>query len=240
MHVVVRLSDHPLRLFDDVADTTGRVVAQALVGGARDSYYIRELSAHGGSVGAQLRPGAAEAFFGVPADVLAACHTPLDDLWGASVASMRARLTGMPSLERRVALFEAMLTARLRRGAALHPAVALAVEQFAAGAGIQDVVRLSGYSHRTFIGLFRRAVGLTPKRYARVLRLQQALSQAAALDTPPLSHVALAAGYSDQSHFNREFRAMGGVTPGAYRLVAPSLPHHLPDPDPRNASLARR
>jgi AraC-like DNA-binding protein len=40
--------------------------------------------------------------------------------------------------------------------------------------------------------------------------------------------VALAAGYSDQPHFNREFREFAGVSPSAYRRVSPAGSHHVP------------
>jgi AraC-like DNA-binding protein len=84
--------------------------------------------------------------------------------------------------------------------------------------------RASGRSHRSFVELFRRAVGLTPKRYCRVRRFQRAL----ALPRGSLGALALAAGYSDQAHFTREFRALAGLTPGEYRRRAPERAHHVP------------
>ena len=67
MHLVFRLDDAPLRLFDGAHDAVGQRAATALVGGARASFYARELAAPSASVGAMLRPGAAELLFGVPA-----------------------------------------------------------------------------------------------------------------------------------------------------------------------------
>jgi AraC-like DNA-binding protein len=228
MHLVFRLSDDPLRLFDSGSDTSGRIVSKAVVGGARASFYIREVSNPLCSVGAQLRPGAAEALFGVPADELAGRHTPLEDLWGPPVASMREQLAELHPLERRLDAFEAMLAARLPRARGLHPAVAHALERFVVVDDVHNVVNRSGYSHRTFIALFCRSVGLTPKRYSRVLRFQRALRQLAGPGGSSCADVAMAVGYSDQSHFNREFREFGGVTPTAYRHVSPRFPHHLP------------
>jgi AraC-like DNA-binding protein len=241
MHLVIRLSDDPLRLFDDVDDNSGRLVSAAVVGGARDSFYIRDVSKPLCSVGAVLRPGAALALFGVEADELAERHTPLEELWGRPVASMRDRLAELRAHEERLDAFEAVLASRLPRARGLHPAVAQALEQLmnvpavaanhteerGSALAVSQVVRQSGYSHRTFISLFHRAVGLTPKVYCRVLRFQRALRRVSDGTTSWLD-VALTAGYSDQAHFNREFRAFVGVTPSVYRLVAPRFQNHLP------------
>ena len=40
--------------------------------------------------------------------------------------------------------------------------------------------------------------------------------------------VALQAGYSDQPHFNREFKAFAGVSPGRYLRLEPVHPRHVP------------
>jgi AraC-like DNA-binding protein len=226
MHLVFRLTDDPLRLFEDSEDTTGRKAGQALVGGARASFYIREASGPLCSVGAQLRPGAAQALFGVPADELAGRHTSLGDLWGGTAASISNCLSESGSLETRLDLLEAELAARLPTVRGLHPAVAEALERFSRTSSIHDVVHDSGYSHRTFISLFVRSVGLTPKRYCRVLRFRRALRRVSSGHASWID-LAVAAGYSDQAHFNREFREFAGVTPGEYIRAAPQFAHHV-------------
>src|SRR5262245_7687535 len=101
MHLVFRLTDLPLRLFDDSEDATGQVLGHAVVGGARSTYYTRNISEPSCSAGVQLLPGAAELLFGMPADKLAERHTPLNDLWGRSANLAREQLLEAKSLEER-------------------------------------------------------------------------------------------------------------------------------------------
>lgn len=228
MHLVFRLSNDALRLFDSGEDLEGRVVSTAVVGGSRARFYIRDISTLLCSVGAQLRAGAAAVLFGVHAGELAERHTALEDLWGRRVASMRDRLGDADSLEARLDTFEQLLAERLPAVHGLHPAVARALEQLVTATNVHDVVKSSGYSHRRFIELFVHAVGLTPKVYSRVRRFQRALHRARVPGLESWASVAAAAGYSDQSHFNREFRDCVGIIPTQYRDLAPQFVHHVP------------
>lgn len=68
---------------------------------------------------------------------------------------------------------------------------------------------------------FRRRMGCTMSEYRRRLWVRQAAHLLAATDTP-LGQVALAAGFADQSHLCRVFKAVLGFTPQAYRnLIGP-------------------
>jgi AraC-like DNA-binding protein len=228
MHLVFRLSDHPLRLFNDIHDPTGYRVGHTIVGGARATFYVREISEPVRSVGAQLHPGAADLLFGVPADELAGRHTPLEDLWGRSAIEARERLMEADGPERQLDMLELLLAERLPAVRGLHPAVAHALGRFMTTVDVRQVVKESGYSHRRFIALFHRELGLTPKVYCRLLRFQGALEQVAATPAVSLVEVALDAGYSDQAHFTREFQEFAGLAPGAYRELSPAFPHHVP------------
>jgi AraC-like DNA-binding protein len=227
-HLVFRLSELPLRLFDGSDDTQGRRVGHSIVGGPRAAFYVRDVSRPVRSVGAELLPGAVPALFGVPADELAGRHTRLEELWGAAAREARERLLEVGTAALALELFEALLAARLPRVRGLHPAVGHALERFAANAPVRDVVRESGVSHRRFIELFRRVVGLPPKLYCRVQRFQGALDRVAGDVAEPWVELALAAGYSDQPHFHREFRELAGLTPGRYREISPVQARHVP------------
>jgi len=240
MHLVFRLAGPRLRLFSTADDLVGTTIGEPVVGGARSSYYIKETGLPVLTVGAQLRPGAALALFGVSAAELAGAHTPLSMLWGANGDSAlnqladagRAGAGGGPMAQ--LAALDALLCARLPQLRGLHPQVAQALGEFTLGLRIETLVERSDYSHRAFNALFKEAVGLSPKRYARLLRFQAMLARLNAppgLDrgpAPALIDLALAAGYSDQAHMQREFREFSGVTPTQYRLLAPASSNHLP------------
>lgn len=228
MHVAIRLSGPPIRLYDGAQpQDRGRALGFAVVGGARAALYVRD-AVPARSVGAQLEPGAALPLFGAPASALADHHTELDALWGDAARALRDELRAIADPDRCLARFEAALAARLPRVRGIHPAVAHALVRFdAAAARIADVVDEIGYSHRRFITLFRDSVGLTPKRYCRVARFQRVLAQIHAGE-PRWGALALDAGYADQAHFTREFTELAGVSPSRYRALAPAQPNHVP------------
>ena len=228
MHIVFRLCNHPLRLYDDVQDSSGCTVGHMVVGGPRATFYLRDISEPAWSVGAQLSAGASDLLFGVPADKLAGRHTPLDLLWGRSAELMRDQLFAARGPEHQLDILESILAARLPRVRGLHPAVAQALERFQTTSDVGAAAKAAGYSHRHFIELFLQGVGLTPRLFCRVLRFQRVLDRVTADQTASWTDLALASGYSDQSHFNREFREFAGVTPGEYREMSPCFPHHVP------------
>jgi transcriptional regulator GlxA family with amidase domain len=65
--------------------------------------------------------------------------------------------------------------------------------------------------HRRFVD----ACGDGPKMLQRILRLQRAirLARAGAHPTMGLAGLAREAGFADQAHMNRDFRALTGITP---------------------------
>jgi AraC-like DNA-binding protein len=230
MHLVIRLDERPLHFVD--AQTTQRVSAPlCLVGGARSSFHAREFAGPSRSVGAMLWPGTAALLFGAGADELANRHTALDALWGARADDLRAELCERRSAEDRMVLLEARLAARLPVLRGLHPQVAELMRCAHEAPTVAAAVHRSGLSHRRFIAAFRHAVGLTPKVYLQVQRLQFAVQALQAMRSDAahsLADIAALAGYADQSHFGREFLSFAGVTPARYRTSAPIEVNHLP------------
>ena len=80
-----------------------------------------------------------------------------------------------------------------------------------------ELARAAGTSVRGLERAFDRDYGLSPRQYLRRLRMQTACQQLVSTRSP-LAQVADRCGFADQSHFNRDFKRMTGMTPRAYRL----------------------
>jgi AraC-like DNA-binding protein len=80
---------------------------------------------------------------------------------------------------------------------------------------VADLAALAGVHPSHLLRTFRRHHGTTVANYARRRRIERARAEIAT-STRPLSMIALDAGFSDQSHFTRVFRAAFGETPGQY------------------------
>jgi AraC-like DNA-binding protein len=89
------------------------------------------------------------------------------------------------------------------------------LEASGGGVRIDSLARATGWSLRTFQNRFLAAVGLSPKEFARILRLQATL-RALGGDSP-LADLASGAGFSDQAHATRELKRVTGLTPARLR-----------------------
>lgn len=84
-----------------------------------------------------------------------------------------------------------------------------------------------------FCYLFKTITGVPPAKYLKTLRMQQA---ATLLTTTFLSvkEIVCRAGFSDESHFVRDFKRIYGVTPSEYRNGESAEKEHRPSPTANN------
>lgn len=80
---------------------------------------------------------------------------------------------------------------------------------------VGEVARQVCYSERQLNRLFLTQVGMNIKIYARLTRFNYVLKH---IQTSPCFFAALSqqAGYFDQAHFDKDFKAISGVTPQKY------------------------
>ena len=82
--------------------------------------------------------------------------------------------------------------------------------------GIQALAAAAGLSMYHFARAFKQSEGVSPHHYLVQRRVRRTQDLLTATDLP-LSEIALAAGFADQSHCARRFREHVGTTPSSYR-----------------------
>lgn len=145
--------------------------------------------------GIRLKPHAVASAFRVDASSLRNHTLPLGDVLGAR----RARQL-LDSRERDAWIRSIEPSAR-----SLHAVRLLRTHS------VDATANALGLSARQLQRVLVAEVGLAPKVYQRVLRMQHFL--AAAERRGGLADLAIEAGYADQSHMSREVRSLSGLTP---------------------------
>jgi AraC-like DNA-binding protein len=208
---------------------TRLTVPPAFITGSHTVSYVSDIAADEPAIAIHFRPGGAFPFLGMPLSELENTYVGLDEVWGRDGFELHERLIDAPTVAARVNVVENFLLSRPWSSVRRHPAVAAALAAIENNPSIRmaDLRDLVGMSTKRLIAVFRAEVGLSPKAYARIRRLQAALRL---LDAGSLGGARVAAdvGYFDQAHFVREFRSFTGMTPTQYTERRILMPSHVP------------
>jgi AraC-like DNA-binding protein len=167
--------------------------------------------------------------FGVAMRELADRALAAEDVLGSGVHLLHEQLHGAPDDGARVAAAEAFLRRWLSAAPAHHP-VARAAAHIVAAHGACDVAAVARRVHMGTRQLERRfleEVGVSPKMLGRLARLQHALRLRRAHPEASWSRIAAEAGYADQAHMGKDFRALAGEAPS--RFVEDPRPARMSD-----------
>ena len=235
MQLLVDLGGEPLRLRKSPGGGEEHFLNAVWAGAYADSFII-PASRRQPLLGVAFKPGGAAAFLDMPADELHGQHVALENVWKRETAELLGRLHDTPGTAAQFQCVEAMLLRRLRRARPPHTAVTFALAEFQRHTpppGVGTLVKRAGWSHRRFVEVFRETVGLTPKQYSRVRRLQAVLERMADSPQWPWVDIALDYGFADQAHLIHEFHEMTGMTPTAYAAQRGPYANHAAVPGGR-------
>jgi AraC-like DNA-binding protein len=187
--------------------------------GAHSRWYIIRSGCRVARLGVQFKYGGANPFFALPAGALHNVNVSLDELWGSAADELRERLLAEATPKARFLALEDALLAHFVQRRAMHPTIAVALRALLAAPRSQTITQVvdqSGLSHRQFIQVFRREVGVTPKLFCRLRRFLKVLNHTQQVEEINWAEIAQTCGYFDQSHLTRDFREFTGVSPTAY------------------------
>lgn len=218
LELVINLVEDEIRVYRPSDTIHPHRHSGSVVSGAFAGCFVIDTREHASIVGVHFKPGGAFHFLSAPADRLADRHIALEALWSpGEVIRLRDRLCSATAAAARFQVLEEALLARMRPPRESERVAPVALEHLRRpGASVRDVASAVGLSHRRFIEIFGRVVGMTPKLYVRVERFQRLLAMAGQVAAPRWASLAHRCDYFDQSHLIRDFHAFVGLTPAQY------------------------
>jgi AraC-like DNA-binding protein len=166
---------------------------------------------------------------GVAGAELANRCVALHEILGHGAETLMDQLSGAATANQRVALVEGALVERLGSGPKLSPEVVWVWEKLCSQPSVRiaDLAAEVGWSRTRLASRFCEQIGISPKRFARVVRFEGA-RRLLAKGSSSLAEVATRAGYYDQAHLSRDVSSLAGCTPAE---LAGELASDAP-PDP--------
>jgi AraC-like DNA-binding protein len=185
------------------------------------------------TLGIRFKPGALAALFRLNLAGTADREVDMARTLGAGVNKLIEAVRSQRTTRGIVRAAESHLLALAERGLASVPKSRRAVDRIKATRGqirIATLARSCGTSRRTLVRTFQRELGITPKQYTRIVRLNAVLSSMQAAERTRFVDVALEAGYFDQAHLSRDFRQLAGRKASS-RESDGGLARHFTRPD---------
>jgi AraC-like DNA-binding protein len=181
--------------------------------------FVARLDGAGWVVGSKFWPGMFRAFRREPVSTLTDRVLLPSDVFGEDGRAIDAAIFSECAPEKRVRLVDEFLASL---APVLEPDAARARDIMEVARRDRSVTRVDALAERVGLSvrglqrLFDEHVGVTPKWVIQRYRVHEAAELAAGGKAPNWASLAAELGYTDQSHFIREFKAQVGRTPADY------------------------
>jgi AraC-like DNA-binding protein len=143
---------------------------------------------------------------------------PVSAVFGQKGDVLQAEIAQAASCEEAIRLLAGFLVTNknTRPGTQLVSEITKDIITFKGDVRIADLSARYRYSNRYIEKLFREKVGIHPKLFSRITRLQHTVKSFANCPPAQLTRLACQSDYFDQSHFIRDFKDLAGITPREY------------------------
>ena len=153
---------------------------------------------------------------------------PAEDLWGPGIRNLLHRLADTDSFPGQARLLCAWLREQRNRQEKLDGAVDFALESIyadPAAARMEALPELIGLGPRQFQRRFKAAIGLSAKRFHRLVRLYRLVRQEILNPGQIYLDAALDLGFFDQAHVIHDFQELTGRSPANFLREAGARTH---------------
>jgi len=189
-----------------------------LFAGQISKHFFLENTGPSGIIGIKWKPAAPAQLFNLHMDAFTDKVVALEAAIGQQLQPLQQALSGTTDHDTMIALcnqhLEQLTAGTAGKGTPVDSAVDLLFSKNGM-ATVADMTAAAGVGERQLERHFKQYIGLSPKFYARIIRFST-IFQLIEQQDPSWAGLAYEAGYFDQSHFIRNFKAFTGEDPSRY------------------------
>jgi AraC-like DNA-binding protein len=226
--LMVNLHENEFRIYEGSDCATVRRSGGAVLEGPSSRAHIIDTGLMRNLIFVDFTLGGAAAFVRMPLSEAKDGLIDLEHLWGRGGVTLRERLLDATSPGAKLRILESVLLNHLVRPDAIDRGVRRAAAVLEAGRSVAEASSDVGVLSKTLNRRFQCLVGLTPKRFSRVRRLQRVLASINVSGDDGWVETALTHGYADQAHLVHDFRELTGLTPSGYQPRSAAEQNHVP------------
>lgn len=192
-----------------------------LLNGQQTDYYDLLISEDLSIFSISFQPQGLSRFFSLPISELLNRDVALQQINKQLYSELESRLSVSMSFRQRVEIAEACFIRLLRNNTREWEFRRIdhciqAIRRYKGLISIDHLASDVCLSRKQFERVFAEYIGISPKQYLKIIRLQAAIHMKSKDNTISLTGLAYENGYYDQSHFIHDFRTMTGLTPGQF------------------------
>ncbi|MFK8105286.1 MAG: helix-turn-helix domain-containing protein [Saprospiraceae bacterium] len=224
LELIIDLGDPVLHIYDDQT----YVRPESFIAGLHEnSFHIKAIGQQQlKAIGIILKPWAVSCFLKMSLHELKGQAIALEDIFGKEANLLLEQIKALPTTPEKLYHFQIFL---------LHRMQAPSTEQFILKKLLQSIYHRKGnikvkdlaqqvyFSERKLLRVFQRYLGLSPKSFARLIRMEEAVKAYKMQPQKNLTDISYDLGYFDQSHFIHDFQKIAGISPKQYFLELNTL-----------------
>ncbi len=216
--LIFELDGIPRNTFDNETLIPQSTYTEAWISGMHKRYI--SISAHQDSemFVIQFKPTGAHPFLHIPIHELNGKVIAAEEVVGPSIKKLRQAIVNGENNAAKFQAAEQWLNQRYKNDLTPPPAILELVDRLKkapalTASELTALIQSYPYSQKHLINQFKKYLGLTPKYFQRIFRFNEILAKIYQKQTLSWTQISYDCGYTDQSHFIKEFRHFSGFNP---------------------------